>query len=229
MAHGAHRSNEVFSMLRASRCSRCAQLLRNTSRITPLLAPRPNALLEAVAIGARQPARTFMTMGRSSLQLAVFPQASAAPGGFLGAQPRSLLMGPILSVRLLKTVGKHKKGAARAAPRKIPFKKKLKKRFKLKTHQGAKKRFTLLGDGRWVHKASGKRHLQAGSSRHRQTLRKRKKVVVSKTCNIKRLHLLMPYARRRSLRLRPVNPSQKGKYWDAQQAMARQAQQAQQA
>ena len=67
------------------------------------------------------------------------------------------------------------------------------KKYKLKTHQGAMKRFYQRGDGTWMHKAAGKRHLMAGSSRRRQTLRKLKHKAVTAKGIIRKLNRLMPY------------------------------------
>ena len=58
---------------------------------------------------------------------------------------------------------------------------------------GAKKRFKLRGDGVFVHARAGKKHLMAGSSRHRQTLRLREKKEVTTKGMIKRLRKLLPY------------------------------------
>ena len=66
-------------------------------------------------------------------------------------------------------------------------------KYKLKTHQGAMKRFWQKGDGTFMHKAAGKNHLMAGSSRRRQTRRLLKhRPIVSKGW-VKKLRRLMPY------------------------------------
>jgi len=86
-------------------------------------------------------------------------------------------------------------GGARAQP--IRLKPKLKRKpegkYKLKSHKGALKRFYQQGDGTFVHKASGKKHLQAGTSRRRQTLRKMAHRVVAAPGIVKKLRRLMPY------------------------------------
>ena len=71
--------------------------------------------------------------------------------------------------------------------------------FSNKLHSGAKKRFKLRGDGRWVYTMTGRNHLLAGSSRSRQTLKKRKKKAISAKAIQKTMHLLQPYARRRAV------------------------------
>ena len=66
-------------------------------------------------------------------------------------------------------------------------------KYKLKTHKGAMKRFYQRGDGTFMHKASGKKHLQAGTSRRRQTLRKMGHREVVTAGVVKKLRRLMPY------------------------------------
>jgi ribosomal protein L35 len=66
-------------------------------------------------------------------------------------------------------------------------------RYKLKTHQGAMKRFYQKGDGTWMHKAAGKSHLMAGTSRRRQSRRLIKHRPVTSKGFIKKLNKLMPY------------------------------------
>jgi len=91
-------------------------------------------------------------------------------------------------------------GAARAQPRKRTMREKMSQKFKLKTHKGAAKRFKLRGNGTWVYTATGKKHLMAGSSRSRQTLRKLKKRVLKTKGLIKKLFKLMPYHKKRAIR-----------------------------
>lgn len=55
------------------------------------------------------------------------------------------------------------------------------------------KRFYQKGDGTFMHKAAGKKHLQAGTSRRRQTLRKMAHRPVTTRRIIKKLKRLMPY------------------------------------
>ena len=89
--------------------------------------------------------------------------------------------------------------AAGAQPRKKTISEQYRSKRKLKTHAGAKKRFKLRGDGRWVYTMTGRNHLLAGSSRSRQTLKKRKKKAISAKAIQKTMHLLQPYARRRAV------------------------------
>lgn len=104
--------------------------------------------------------------------------------------PRPSLAALVGADRSMATGG-HRKGGARAQPtgKGVASKKK----YKLKSHSGARKRFKLRGDGTWVHQASGKKHLMAGASRSRQTLRKRKKTVVKTKGYIRMLRRLLPY------------------------------------
>jgi len=99
--------------------------------------------------------------------------------------------------RRWKGRGNHKMGGARAQPiRKKPKLRRnpeLGKKYKLKSHKGALKRFYQKGDGTFMHKACGKRHLQAGTSRKRQTLRKMAHRPVTAKGIIKKLKRLMPY------------------------------------
>ena len=67
------------------------------------------------------------------------------------------------------------------------------RKFKLKTHSGAGKRYKLRADGRFVHWQIGRNHLMAGSSRSRQTLKKRGSVVLKGNGMQKKLRKLMPY------------------------------------
>ena len=64
---------------------------------------------------------------------------------------------------------------------------------KLKSHKGALKRFFQTADGTFYHKAAGKRHLQTGTSRRRQTLRKLKFKAITTKGITKKLNKLMPY------------------------------------
>jgi len=70
---------------------------------------------------------------------------------------------------------------------------------KLKSHQGAMKRFFQLPDGTFMHKAAGKKHLQAGKSRRRQTLRKLHYKAITTKGIIKKLRRLMPYGATRQV------------------------------
>ena len=97
--------------------------------------------------------------------------------------------------------GGHRLDMAKAQPVRWKTKREvLLRKYKLKTHQGAKKRFKLRGDGSWVYTAPGKKHLMAGASRSRQTLGKLKKRVVTVPTMIKKLHKLMPYHTKRATR-----------------------------
>mmetsp|Transcript_22630 Transcript_22630/g.37388 ORF Transcript_22630/g.37388 Transcript_22630/m.37388 type:complete len:205 (-) Transcript_22630:257-871(-) len=81
-----------------------------------------------------------------------------------------------------------------------------KKKLKLKTHQGAKKRFRRRADGSFVHGWAGKRHLQVGNSRRRNGLKKRKLKVVTNKGFIKRLRRLLPGSKVRTIPDRKPNP-----------------------
>jgi ribosomal protein L35 len=88
-------------------------------------------------------------------------------------------------------------GGARAQPRRLvvklkrdPFKH---RKFKLKSHRGALKRFYQKADGTFMHKAAGKNHLMAGGSRRRQTYRLLAHRPVTTKGIIKKLKRLMPY------------------------------------
>ena len=67
------------------------------------------------------------------------------------------------------------------------------KKYKLRSHKGALKRFYKTGSGDYYHKAVGKKHLMAGASRRRQTYRKLSHVKVTARGIIKKLDRLMPY------------------------------------
>mmetsp|Transcript_16518 Transcript_16518/g.35805 ORF Transcript_16518/g.35805 Transcript_16518/m.35805 type:complete len:174 (+) Transcript_16518:22-543(+) len=83
------------------------------------------------------------------------------------------------------------KGHAHSYP--VPSGKKSK--FKLKTHQGSKKRFRRRADGEYIHGHIGKRHLQVGTSRHRVGLRKRGTKVAFKGLK-RQLKRLLPHGTR---------------------------------
>lgn len=109
----------------------------------------------------------------------------------------SWLTGALLSVTGTRNMssGKHRRGGARAAPeRKVPkLRRQPSKKYKLKSHKGALKRFYQTGHGTFVHKASGKKHLQAGASRRRQTLRKKAHRPVLAKGIERKLRRLLPY------------------------------------
>ena len=123
----------------------------------------------------------------SSLSLSRPPTATSGGGGTFGS---------LLAVaRRWKSGGGHRRGGARAQPvRKTPkLKRKPVGKYKLKSHKGALKRFYQTGDGTFVHKAAGKKHLQAGTSRRRQTLRKKAHRPVLARGIERKLRRLMPY------------------------------------
>lgn len=131
---------------------------------------------------------------RPSVMLSPSPSCSAFAQQ---VRPMRSLVG---THRIKRHRGGHRMGAAHAQPRKRSTSEKRKQNFKLKTHHGAAKRFKLRGSGKWVFTATGKKHLQAGMSRSRQTRRKlQKRVIVTKGL-IKKLFKLMPYHKRRALR-----------------------------
>ena len=79
-------------------------------------------------------------------------------------------------------------------------------KHKLKSHMGAMKRFFQKADGSWWHKAAGKNHLMAGSSRRRQTARKLQWRQVTTKGDIKKLNRLMPYGGRMEPPSQPGRP-----------------------
>ena len=94
-------------------------------------------------------------------------------------------------------MAKGKIGKAGAMPRRMvvrllrdPFKD---RKTKVKSHQGALKRFFQSADGTYWHKAAGKRHLNAGSSRRRQMRRKLALRPVEAKGIIRKLRKLLPY------------------------------------
>ncbi len=85
-------------------------------------------------------------------------------------------------------------GGARALPVRKPFNKRRQpEKYKLKSHKGALKRFYQVGDGTFMHRQAGKKHLQTGTSRSRQSHRKLKHKAVTTKGIIKKLRRLMPY------------------------------------
>lgn len=91
--------------------------------------------------------------------------------------------------------------------------KKKQRKFKLKTHSGAGKRYKLRADGRFVHWQIGRNHLMAGSSRSRQSLKKRGSVVLKGNGMQKKLRKLMPYGDKYSgkrVRTPDVSPTASG-------------------
>jgi ribosomal protein L35 len=174
----------------------------------------PPALLARTALAtsaaARSPiaAAAATTWGRTLHICAAAPPASASPVGLLptGTALRatsaiSALFGARrwrkAASRAGRAQSRHKMGAARAQPRRVvvklrrdPFKH---RKFKLKSHQGALKRFYQKGDGTFMHKSAGKSHLMAGSSRRRQTYRLLAHRPVTAKGIIKKLKRLMPY------------------------------------
>ena len=120
--------------------------------------------------------------------------ATSPQGGYFDVGSTSLLQ--LLSgARRWKGRGMHRRGGARAQPVRLKPKRRRypEGKVKLKTHKGAMKRFWQKGDGTFMHKAAGKKHLQAGTSRSRQTLRKMAHRPVTTKGIIKKLRRLMPY------------------------------------
>ena len=153
------------------------------------------------AAGKLQP--PLGTSFRTQMQQGGAPSPMAA---LLGAAPWRASQVPLLQLLSGARRHSHRKdgvdgrgarmGGARAQP--IRAKPKLKRpgvqtKYKLKTHKGAMKRFYQKGDGTFMHKAAGKKHLQAGTSRRRQTLRKMAHRPVTTRRIIKKLKRLMPY------------------------------------
>ncbi|MBW0465445.1 hypothetical protein O181_005160 [Austropuccinia psidii MF-1] len=77
-------------------------------------------------------------------------------------------------------------------------KKTRKLRYKLKTHQGAKKRFFLTGRGQFKRSQSGKQHLMTGLSR--QHKRRLKPMVIVNQTHSNLLRKLLPYTKRAGFR-----------------------------
>lgn len=85
-------------------------------------------------------------------------------------------------------------GGARAQPiRKEVKLRRQPKPGKLKSHKGALKRFYQTGDGTFMHKAAGKRHMMCGASRRRQTRSMIAHRAVTAKGIIRKLKRLMPY------------------------------------
>jgi len=66
------------------------------------------------------------------------------------------------------------------------------KSYKMKTHSGAKKRFRILGNGKFKRFKAGKRHLNTGVSRSK--IRRLSNPVYSHPSQMNHLKKLMPYA-----------------------------------
>ncbi|RKP12342.1 ribosomal protein L35 [Piptocephalis cylindrospora] len=63
--------------------------------------------------------------------------------------------------------------------------------YKLKSHSGAKKRWTLTGSGLWKRQRSGKRHLNHGMSPQR--IRDLRKPAFANPAQARQLYRLLPY------------------------------------
>ncbi|CAG8448205.1 9697_t:CDS:2 [Funneliformis caledonium] len=66
------------------------------------------------------------------------------------------------------------------------------KSTKMKTHSGAKKRFRVLGNGKFKRSKAGKRHLNTGVSRSK--IRRLSKPAFAHSSQMNHLKKLMPYA-----------------------------------
>ena len=106
----------------------------------------------------------------------------AAPA--LGSLVRGAPLAPRIATRSMTahTMGAPRKKRRVDKPRKQ----------KLKSHHGARKRFKMRDDGRWVHWRIGRQHLVTGTSANVRR-QKRKPKLVSGNGWQKKLRMLMPY------------------------------------
>jgi len=63
---------------------------------------------------------------------------------------------------------------------------------KLKSHHGARKRFKMRDDGRWVHWRIGRQHLVTGTSANVRRAKRKPKLVMGNRWQ-RKLRMLMPY------------------------------------
>jgi len=153
------------------------------------------------------------------------PLRAARPesGGLLQTSASSPLLpcasSPLLHLsgarRYNKSIGRqasgHRRGGARAQPeRKAPKHRRNPGDRKLKSHKGALKRFYQLADGTFMHKAAGKKHLMAGTSRSRQSSRLMAHRPVRAKGIIRKLKRLLPYG----TTLQPPRRHKHGLLWE---------------
>ena len=188
----------------------CRALTTARLRHLPLLAWQPSVLPATTTLQSslcRALLHTTTSVAAPTMLVrSASPQLS--PLGLVGARRNLIKMGTKRFLRS-KKLKKHKQGKAGAPPkRRIPKVEKLQHLWpgkrKLKSHHGALKRFyqlevpkmykgKLLPKGTFMHKAMGKNHLQAGSSRRRHTARKMAHRPVLTRGFDRRLQKLMPY------------------------------------
>ena len=207
------------TMLRTLRVAarRLAQPAQVAAAAAPACLCRPPAGALPVALGAHASSSSGFATSLRRLPLpAARPTYAAAQPLWLAAQSAPQLHAALAvgGARRWQQRGRHRQGGAHAQPYrkskpKVGTKTKgtLKfgattsghrmrrpaNKYKLKSHKGALKRFFRHHDGTWIHKAAGTMHLQANKSRHRQTLRKRRYVVVKTRGIIRKLERLLPY------------------------------------
>ena len=181
--------------------ARLAPASRQITLLRPCVAPLRvlGRLLAPVGIACATRLASSLALRQPSALLLRGPCAMPLSTAVVGAQclvarPASLLQLLAGACRWKSRPGNHKLGGSRAAPKRKGVKlKRNPGNIKLKSHKGALKRFYQRGDGTFMHKACGKKHLQAGTSRRRQTLRKLKHRPVTAKGIIKKLRRLMPY------------------------------------
>jgi ribosomal protein L35 len=162
------------------------------------------ACARTISLGLRSPA---LSSACRRLHLGP-PIAATAASAVRSTGPVVALLTPrpppllhlVVGTRRWLSPGRHRQGGARAQPVKRIIKKANRsnwqlptKKYKLKSHKGALKRFYLRGDGTFMHKAAGKQHLMAGASRRRQTKRMLNHRPVLARGIVKKLHRLLPY------------------------------------
>ena len=106
----------------------------------------------------------------------------AAPA--LGSLARGAPLAPRIATRSMTahTMGAPRKKRRVDKPRKQ----------KLKSHHGARKRFKMRDDGRWVHWRIGRQHLVTGTSANVRRAKRKPKLVMGNRWQ-RKLRMLMPY------------------------------------
>ena len=134
--------------------------------------------------------RTFMSvaLNRSPLW--------AAPA--LGSLARGAPLAPRIATRSMTahTMGAPRKKRRVDKPRKQ----------KLKSHHGARKRFKMRDDGRWVHWRIGRQHLVTGTSANVRRAKRKPKLVMGNRWQ-RKLRMLMPYGCRFTRHCRNPTPN----------------------
>ena len=119
---------------------------------------------------------------RTLMSIALHRSPLAAPS--LGSLVRGAPLVPRIATRSMTahTPGPPRKKRRADKPRKQ----------KLKSHHGARKRFKMRDDGRWVHWRIGRQHLVTGSSANVRRQKRKPKLVRSNAWQ-RKLRMLMPY------------------------------------